>query len=163
MKNIYGCKFNCYFIMPRCMCAQNLRVISAFLHIFKNNNQTIHPHEDNNWYLHRCPITDIYTAAHPCKYQLLPELLFFENYLFLNISIEFCFFVFLLSNKFKSNEKGDLSPEIFFHFANLPWKWANNAFFSSYHDEWHRYIIKPLLHGIGFYSLVFVLFLFWLG
>ena len=25
-------------------------------------------------------ITDIYTAAHPCKYQLLPELLFLKNY-----------------------------------------------------------------------------------
>ena len=37
-------------------------------------------------------ITDIYTAAHPCKYQLLPELLFFENY-FLKIFflILFCF------------------------------------------------------------------------
>ena len=33
IKHISGCKFNCY-IMPRCMCVQNLRVISAFLHIF---------------------------------------------------------------------------------------------------------------------------------
>ena len=33
-------------------------------------------------------ITDIYTAAHPCKYQLLPELLFFENIFF---GILFCF------------------------------------------------------------------------
>ena len=25
----------------------------------------MHPREDNNWYLHSCPITDIYTAARP--------------------------------------------------------------------------------------------------
>ena len=36
-------------------------------------------------------ITDIYTAAHPCKYQLLPELICFENYFFENIFFEFCF------------------------------------------------------------------------
>ena len=34
------------------MCVHNLRVISAFLYIFFRT------------------ITDIYTAAHPCKYQL---------------------------------------------------------------------------------------------
>ena len=34
IKHISGCKFNCYFIMPRCMCVKNLRVISAFLHIY---------------------------------------------------------------------------------------------------------------------------------
>ena len=38
-------------------------------------------------------ITDIYTAAHPCKYQLLPELLFFLNYFFENIFFKF-YFVF---------------------------------------------------------------------
>ena len=73
------------------MCVQNLRVLSAFLHIVLEQYQTVSLSEDNNLYLHRCPITDIYTAAHLCKYQLLPELLFFENIFF-----EFClrFFVF---------------------------------------------------------------------
>ena len=34
IKHIYGCKYNSYFIMPRCMCVKKLRVISAFFHIF---------------------------------------------------------------------------------------------------------------------------------
>ena len=55
IKHISVCKFNCYFKMPRCICVQNLRVISAFLYIFF---RTI---------TKKCTpvkiITDIYTAA----------------------------------------------------------------------------------------------------
>ena len=51
--------------MSRCMYVQNLRVISVFLHLFENNNKNVHPVKI---------ITDIYTAAHPCKYQW-PDLL----------------------------------------------------------------------------------------
>ena len=54
VKHISGCKFNCYFIMTRCMCVQNVRVISAFLHIFRTITKTFTPVKI---------ITDIYTAA----------------------------------------------------------------------------------------------------
>ena len=37
----------------------------------------------------------IYTAAHQCKYQLLPEQFFFENYFLENYC--FKFFLFLIS------------------------------------------------------------------
>ena len=73
------------------VCAKFESDICIHSYFFRTKTKTNHPREDNNWYLHRCPITDIYTATHPCKYQLLPELLFFENYFFENIFFEFCF------------------------------------------------------------------------
>ena len=79
--------------MPRCMCVKFESDICIPAYFFRITKK-IHPCEDNNWYLHHYLITDIYTAAHPCKYQLLPELLFFENYFFENIFLNI--FLFLI-------------------------------------------------------------------
>ena len=110
------------------VCAKFENDICIPSYFFRIITKKYHP-RDNNWYLHRCPITDIYTAAHPYKYQLLSELLFFFKLFFW---------------KYK---KGDISREIF---LVLPICHGNEQImrFFSYHDEWHRYIIKPLLHCI---------------
>ena len=114
------------------MCVQHLRVISALLHILVEQYQKVSPHEDNNCYLHRCPITDIYTAAHLCKYQLLPVLVFFENNFFENNFLEniflFLIFFFVIQIFLIKIEKAIFRVK-YFYFDNLPWKWANNAFF----------------------------------
>ena len=51
------------------VCAKFESDICIPSYFFKDQLQKESPRDDNNWYLHRSPITDIYTAAHPCKYQ----------------------------------------------------------------------------------------------
>ena len=79
----------------------------------------MHPREDNNWYLHRCPITDIYTAAHPVQISVIAGTTFLENYFFFNIFFWILFsflYIFLFFKKIKLNRKGDISREIFLVF-----------------------------------------------
>ena len=56
----------------------------------------------------------MYTASHPCKYQLLPEL-FYLFFILENIFFEFCFvfYIYFFYSKINIIYKGDILREIF--------------------------------------------------